>query len=96
MKSNIDRSNHQRCSVKKDFLKNFANFTEKHPCWSLFLIKFQASNFIKMRLQPRCFLEKFAKFVRKPILKNICEQLLLHRGCGCYVDDVEDKDKRIG
>ena len=32
-----------RCSVKKDFLKNFANFKGKHLCWSLFLIKLQAS-----------------------------------------------------
>ena len=30
------------CSVKKGFLKNFAKFTRKHLCWSLFLIKLQA------------------------------------------------------
>ena len=29
------------CSVKEDVLKNFANFTGKHLCWSLFLIKLQ-------------------------------------------------------
>ena len=34
-------------------LKNFANFTRKHLCWSLFFDK---------RLQHRCFLVKFAKF----------------------------------
>ena len=33
---------HQRCSVKKDVLKNFANFTGRHLCWSLFLIKLQS------------------------------------------------------
>ena len=27
------------CLVKKGVLKNFANFTEKHLRWSLFLIK---------------------------------------------------------
>ena len=27
---------------KIEVLKNFANFTGKHLCWSLFLIKFQA------------------------------------------------------
>ena len=27
---------------KKDVLKNFANLTEKHLCWSLFLIKMEA------------------------------------------------------
>ena len=57
---------------KKGVLKNFANFTGKRLCWSLFLI-----NFIKMRLQRRCFPVKFAKFLRTPIVKNICERLLL-------------------
>ena len=36
------RNNHRRCSVKKGFLKSFANFTGKHLCWRLFLIKLQA------------------------------------------------------
>ena len=44
------KSSHRRCSMKKAFLKNLAIFTEKHLCWSLFLIKF-----IKKRLQYRCF-----------------------------------------
>ena len=33
------RSSHWRCSVKKDVLKNFAKFTEKHLCQSLFFNK---------------------------------------------------------
>ena len=37
----------------------------------------QACNFIKKRLQRRCFPEKLALFLRPPILKNICERLLL-------------------
>ena len=36
-----------------------------------------ACNFIKISLRHRCFPAKFAKFLRKPILKNICERLLL-------------------
>ena len=32
----------RRCSVKKGVLKNFANFTEKHLCWNLLLLKLQA------------------------------------------------------
>ena len=32
---------------------------------------------MKKRLQQRHFLVKFAKFFRTPILKNICELLLL-------------------
>ena len=35
------RSSHWRCSVKIGVLKNFANFTGKYFCWSLFLIKLQ-------------------------------------------------------
>ena len=36
------RSSHHRCFCKKGVLKSFANFTGKHLCWSLFLIKLQA------------------------------------------------------
>ena len=53
---------------KKAVLINFANFTGKHQCWSLFLIK---------RLQHRCFSVKFAKLLRTHFLKNICEWVLL-------------------
>ena len=34
-------------------------------------------NFIKKRLQHRCFPLNIAKFLRTPTLKNICERLLL-------------------
>ena len=34
------RRRHHRCSVKKVLYKNFASFTGKHLCWSLFLMKF--------------------------------------------------------
>ena len=33
------RSSHQRCSIKKAALNNFAIFTGKHLCRSLFLLK---------------------------------------------------------
>ena len=58
------RSSHGRCSLKEGVLKRFANFTAKHLCWGLFLIKLQAQ-------------VKFAKFLRTFILKNICQRLLL-------------------
>ena len=38
-----NRSSHRRCSVKKGALKYFANFTGKHMCQSLYLIKLQAA-----------------------------------------------------
>ena len=40
---------------KKGVLKNFTNFTGKHLCQSLFLIK------LKKKLSHRCFLVNFAK-----------------------------------
>ena len=43
--------------------KNFANFTGKHLCWSLFLIKF-LRNFIKDTPTQVCWSVKFAKFLR--------------------------------
>ena len=43
---NKKRSSYRRCSVKNGVLKNYASFTAKHLCWSLFLIKFQASDLV--------------------------------------------------
>ena len=76
--TNNARSSHRGCS------KNFAHLTGKHLCWSLFLIKLQAwgpVNCIKSRLQHRCFPVKLANFLRKTILKNIYERLLLNCLC---------------
>ena len=36
------RSSRSQMFFKKGVLKNFANITEKHLCWSLFLIKLQS------------------------------------------------------
>ena len=48
----IFRSSHQRCSMKEGVLSNFAKFTGKHLCQSLFFnkvagLRSQACNFIK-------------------------------------------------
>ena len=40
-------------------------------------LKVFVKSFFKKRLQHRCCPMKFAEFSRKPILKNICERLLL-------------------
>ena len=71
----------RRCSVKKGVLKNFAKFTGKHLCQSLFFnkvtarvslfIKLQAYGlqlYLKKRLWHKCFPENFAKFLRTPFL----------------------------
>ena len=61
-------------------LKNFASHRKTPVLESLFykVETPQACNFIKKRLIHRCFLVKLAKFLRTPILKNICERLLLY------------------
>ena len=70
---------------KNGILKNLANFTGKH-LWehetrnykeSLFnkVAANQFCNFTKFRLQHRCFPVKFVKFLRAPILQNICQQI---------------------
>ena len=41
---------HKMCSIKRSVLKNFAKFTGKHLCGSLFLIKLQT-------LRPRTLLK---------------------------------------
>ena len=38
----------------------------------------RACNFITKKLQHSCFPAKFAKFLRIPVLKNICKRLLLY------------------
>ena len=75
---------------KKVFLKFFAKFTGKHLCWSLFFNRIadwslffnqvaglRPATLLKKRLQHRCFLVNFAKFLRAPFLQNTSERLLL-------------------
>ena len=57
-----------------------SHIQKKMSMKSLFykVVGLQVCNFIKNRLQHRCFPVKFAKVLRTPILENICERLLLH------------------
>ena len=58
---------------KKKCFQKFRRFHRKTPVLeslSLFLIKLQACNFIKKRLQNRCFPVKSAKFLRTRLLLN--------------------------
>ena len=60
---------------KTGALKNFAIFTGKNLCWSLFLIKFQdwrPAFLFKKRLQRRCFSVNTAKFLRTAVLLKTC------------------------
>ena len=55
---------------QKKYSKNFAKFTGKLVSWSLFFIKLQGMkfcNFIKKRLQHRCFLVNIVKLLRTAV-----------------------------
>ena len=78
--SKFSRSSHRRCSIKKSCSEKFCNIHRKilvsEPLFNK-VTGLQAYKFIKKRLQRRCFPVKIGKFLRTPILKNICKQLLL-------------------
>ena len=59
------------CSIKIGVLKNFAKFTGKHLCQSLFFNKvtgLRPSTLLKKRLCHRCFPVNFAKFFKTTLL----------------------------
>ena len=68
---------------KKGVLRNFAKFTGKHLCQSLFFNKvagLRLATSLKKRLWHSCFPVNFAKFLRTPFLQNTSGRLLLmHR-----------------
>ena len=92
-------SSHRKCSLRKGVLRNFAKFTRKNLCQSLFIIKLQASasNFIKKRLtqvfpcefceisKNTLFTEHFGATASKQILShtNTCNKALEKNVSGC-------------
>ena len=80
--SNI-RSSHQRCSIKQGVPENFAKFTGKYLCQSLFFNKVagvMTATLFKNRLWHRRFPVNFAKFLRTPFLQNTSGRQLLEYG----------------
>ena len=61
------RSSHQRCSLIKGVLRNFAKFRKD----------LRPATLLKKRLWHRCFPVNFAKFLRTPFLQNTSGRLLL-------------------
>ena len=53
-----DRSSHQRCSIRKGVLRNFAKFTGRHLCQSL---RPETCNFIKMETLTQVFSCEFCE-----------------------------------
>ena len=79
-KSYFDRSSHLRCSVRKGFPRNFAKFTGKHLCQSLFFNKvagLRPATLLKKRIDTGLFLRilqnfQVQLFYRKPLGDCFC------------------------
>ena len=69
--SSFYRSSHQRCSAKKVFLK-ILQYSQENTCVGVSLRTFKSAILSKRNSNADA-----AKFLRTPILKNICERLLL-------------------
>ena len=83
----INKSSQQRCSMKKDVLRNFTKFTRKHLCQSPFFNKvagLRSATLLKKRLWHRYFLVNSAKFLRTPFLQNTSGRLILYKSNTCY------------
>ena len=72
------RNNHRRRSVKKGVPRNFAKFTGKYLCQSLFFNKKRPATLLKKRLGHMYFPLNFAKFLITPFLTEHLRWLLLN------------------
>ena len=64
-------------AFNKGVLENFAYFTRKYLCWSLFFNKVAGLQLYYRRLEQKCFPVKFVKFLRTPFLTEHLRWLLL-------------------
>ena len=60
----------RRPAIYKNLFLKISQYSQENSC-------VRVCNFIKKRLQHRCFSANIAEIFRTPILKNICERLLL-------------------
>ena len=73
---------HPEVFCEKGVLRNFAKFTGKHLCQSLFLNKvvgLRPAALLKKRLWHKCFPANFAKYLRTPLLPKNHSRLLVER-----------------
>ena len=76
----FQRSSRQDVFCKNVFLRNFAKFTGKHLCQSLYfneVADLRSATLLKKRLWQGCFSVNFAKFLRTPFLTEHLRWLLL-------------------
>ena len=91
------RSCHQRCSVRRCILRNFAKFARKHLCQGLFFNKVEGLRpvtLLKKRLWHRCFPVNFVNLLRTTFLQNTSGGLLLNVKL-LYENDTQPLRKNI-
>ena len=84
-----DRSSRPEVFCKKGVPRNFAKFTGKHLCQSLFFNKvagLRPATLLKKRLWHRCFPVSFVKFLRTPFFTEHLRWLLLKRNGKGYFE----------
>ena len=72
----MDKNQPPEVFCKKGVLRNFAKFTGKHLCQSLFF-QWSCKKLLKKKPWHRCFPVNFAKFLRTPFVKEQLRWLLL-------------------
>ena len=106
------RSSDRRCSVKKGVLRNFAKFTGKHLCQSLFFNKAETCNFIKKETLAKVFLYEFCEIPTSTIFtehlwatasfrhiyfrKSAIKVLIKYRGSNWYYDASANSTSQSG
>ena len=72
------KNSHRMFSIRNKTLKNFIKFTRKHLCRNVFFNEVKRVFFLKKKILRReCFPANLVKYLRAPILYNICQRLLL-------------------
>ena len=80
LRKELETSSHQRCSIMKGVLRNFAKFTGKHLCQNLIFNKvagLRPATLLKKETLTQALSCDFAKFLRTTFLQNTSKQLLL-------------------
>ena len=92
----LSRSSRPEVFCEKGVFRNFAKFTGKHLCQSLFFNKAAGpATLLKKRLWHRCFPVNFAKFLRIPFLTEHLWWLLLIVICTVIANTVIVAQGRI-
>ena len=74
------KNNYSEAVTRRCYVRNFANFTRKHLCQSLFFNKvadLSPATLLKTRLWHRCFCSEFCEISKKTFSTNTSWRLLL-------------------